>query len=139
MTVHMACDQFAATQQVRTRKRDAGAIAYFSGCAAEASVARVYVDRGCTLLESRGRGQAGEIDLIFEQEGVLLFVEVKKASSFDVAAERLSAAQARRIHMAASEYLEQAPNGQLSDMRFDLALCNGTGQVEIREGAFSHF
>ena len=139
MTLHVVPEKFAATQTVDMRKRDAGAMAYFSGCAAEASVARVYVDGGCTLLESRWRGQSGEIDLIFEQAGTLLFVEVKKARSFDAAAERLSAAQARRIHMAASEYLAQAPNGQLSDMRFDLALCNGAGEVEIREGAFSHF
>lgn len=139
MTVHMACDQFAATQQVRTRKRDAGAMAYFSGCAAEASVARDYVARGLTLLDTRWRGQSGEIDLIFEDAGELVFVEVKKARSFDAAADRLSAAQARRIHMAALEYLEFAPNGQMSEMRFDLALCNQAGEVEIREGAFSHF
>lgn len=139
MTLHVVPERLMSTRSVDARKRDAGAMAYFSGCAAEASVARTYVERGCTLLESRWRGQSGEIDLIFEQAGMLLFVEVKKARNFDAAAERLSAAQARRIHLAASEYLAHAPNGQLSDMRFDLALCNGSGEVEIREGAFSHF
>lgn len=139
MTVHVASDQFVATRQVRSRRRNAGAMAYFSGCAAEASVAQAYVARGLTLLESRWRGLSGEIDLIFEDAGELVFVEVKKARSFDAAAERLSHAQARRIHMAASEYLEYAPNGQMSQMRFDLALCNQAGEVELREGAFSHF
>ncbi|MEL7254656.1 MAG: YraN family protein [Pseudomonadota bacterium] len=134
MTVHVAPDQMLAT-----RKRDQGAQAYFSGCAAEAAVAKGYVARGCALLESRWRGDAGEIDLIFRDGDEVVFVEVKKARSFEVAAERLRPAQARRIHMAASEYLDHTPDGQLSLMRFDLALCNAAGEVDIREGAFSHF
>ena len=139
MTVQSAPRNLSAAQNVLERKRNAGAMAYFSGCAAEASVAEVYLARGLTLLESRWRGQSGEIDLVFEDAGELVFVEVKKARSFDAAAERLGHAQARRIHMAASEYLEFAPNGHMSPMRFDLGLCNQTGEVEIREGAFSHF
>ena len=71
MTIHVSPDQMLAT-----RKRDQGAMAYFSGCAAEASVARAYVDRGCDLLESRWRGQLGEIALILSDAGVLVFVEV---------------------------------------------------------------
>ncbi|MEO0371323.1 MAG: YraN family protein [Pseudomonadota bacterium] len=113
-------------------------MAYFSGCAAEASVARGYVDRGCDLLESRWRGQSGEIDLIFFDAGALVFVEVKKARSFDAAAQQLRPAQARRIHMAACEYLAHASDGQLSEMRFDLGLVNSAGEIDIREGAFSH-
>ncbi|MEM6588518.1 MAG: YraN family protein [Pseudomonadota bacterium] len=134
MTTHAAPDQV-----LETRKRDCGAMAYFAGCAAEAAVARAYVDRGCDVLESRWRGQSGEIDLIFQDAGELVFVEVKKARSFDAAAERLRPAQARRIHLAALEYLEFAPDGPLSLMRFDLAVCNAAGEVDIREGAFSHF
>ncbi len=134
MTVHMAPDHILST-----RKRDMGASAYFAGCAAESAVAKSYVERGCDLLESRWRGDAGEIDLILRDADEIVFVEVKKARSFDIAAERLRPAQARRIHMAASEYLEYTPHGQLSLMRFDLALCNAVGDVDIREGAFSHF
>lgn len=121
------------------KKRDAGALAYLSGCAAEAAVARDYVERGYHLLECRWRGRAGEIDLIFAQADALIFVEVKKARNFHIAAERLSLAQARRIHDAASEYLVHAPNGSLTEMRFDLALSNQAGEIDIREGALSHF
>ena len=96
------------------------------------------VDRGFDLLESRWRGQSGEIDLIFSDAGVLVFVEVKKARNFDAAAQQLRPAQAQRIHLAACEYLANAPDGQLSDMRFDLALVNAGGDIDIREGAFSH-
>lgn len=134
MTDHMTSDR-----SICARKSDAGAMAFFAGCAAEASVARAYIDRGCDLLETRWRGQSGEIDLIVRDAGQLVFVEVKKARSFEAAAERLRPAQARRIHMAASEYLVHAPDGQLSEMRFDLGLCNAAGDVQIRDGAFSHF
>ncbi|MEM7732380.1 MAG: YraN family protein [Pseudomonadota bacterium] len=134
MKIHMGPDHL-----LETRKCDSGAMAYFAGCAAEATVARAYVDRGCDLLESRWRGQSGEIDLIFLDAGELVFVEVKKARSFDAASERLRPAQMRRIHLAASEYLDHAPDGPLSLMRFDLAVCNAAGEVDIREGAFSHF
>ena len=133
MTKHETPDQMPAT-----RKRNDGAVAYFSGCAAETSVARAYVERGCELLESRWRGPSGEIDLIFSDAGELVFVEVKKARSFDAAVERLRPAQARRIHMAACEYLDHTPCGPLTPMRFDLALVNATGETDIREAAFSH-
>lgn len=139
MTWNVRSDQLLDHRPATRRKRDAGAMAYFAGCAAEASVARAYVDRGWDLLESRWRGQSGEIDLIFSDAGALVFVEVKKARSFDAAAHRLSVQQARRIHLAAEEYLGHVPGGAFTDMRFDLALCNQAGEIEIREGAFSHF
>ena len=132
-------DQMIDHNPVSRRKHDAGAMAYLSGCAAEASVARAYVDRGYDLLEIRWRGRSGEIDLIFSDAGALVFVEVKKARSFDAAAWRLNVAQARRIHSAAEEYLAHVPSGALTDMRFDLALCNQVGEIEIRDGLLSHF
>jgi putative endonuclease len=122
-----------------SHKRDIGARAYLSGCAAEEAVARTYADQDYDLMEVRWRGQSGEIDLVFRKNDVFVFVEVKKARSFDAAAQRLGRAQAKRIHGAAAEYVAQAPMGQLTDMRFDLALCNQSGEIEIREGAFSHF
>ena len=139
MNLHIRSDLKPHHHPVTRRKSDMGAMAYFSGCAAEAGVARDYVDRGYNLLENRWQGQSGEIDLIFSDAGVLVFVEVKKAVSFDAAASRLSVAQARRIHLAAEEYLAHMPSGALTDMRVDLALCNQVGAIEIREGAFSHF
>lgn len=132
-------DRARAVCGVVAGKRDAGAMAHFSGFAAEASAARDYVARGCILLESRWRGDAGEIDLIFQDGACLVFVEVKKARSFESAATRLSVVQARRIHLAAAEYLGWSDQSADAEMRFDLALCNASGEIEIREGAFSHF
>ena len=126
------------TVPVRDR-RDAGRRADLSGRAAETGVADLYQRLGYDLLETRWRGQSGEIDLIFGQGDLLIFTEVKSAQRFDNAIASLRPAQIRRIHSAASEYLAHAPNGQLSDVRFDLAVVNGAGQIEIMENAFGHF
>lgn len=120
-------------------KRDRGKRSDLSGRAAEARVLEAYQSQGYVLRESRWRGQGGEIDLIFNHAACLVFVEVKKARSIDAAINSLRPAQMRRIHAAAAEYLAHAPNGQLSDVRFDLAVMDGGGRVEIIENAFGHF
>ena len=131
---------FANYPRTRFARSDfAGQRADLSGRAAEEQVARAYSGRGAELLETRWRGKGGEIDLIFGQGEVLVFTEVKKARSIDAAICSLRPAQMRRIHAAASEYLAHAPNGQLSDVRFDLAVMDAIGRVEIIENAFGHF
>ena len=95
--------------------------------------------QGLTLVARRWRGQGGEIDLIFRDGILYIFMEVKKARSFDAALKSLKPSQMRRIHSAASEYLIHSPQGQLSDVRFDLALVDEKGRVEIRQDAFGHF
>ncbi len=120
-------------------RQDAGQRADLSGRAAEVRVAAEYERRGFRLAECRWRGTGGEIDLIFSKDGLLIFVEVKKARSIDAAICSLRPAQMSRIHAAASEYLNHAPNGQLSDVRFDLAAMDSTGHIHIIENAFGHF
>jgi putative endonuclease len=106
---------------------------------AEKIVAQAYQSLGACLWEKRWRGQGGEIDMILRHGQEIVFCEVKKARSFDEAIARLSPDQMRRIHHAASEYLGQVPSGQLSEVRFDLALVDECGQVQIIQSAFSHF
>lgn len=110
-----------------------GAVAYHSGVAAEHSVARSYEDRGYRVRERRWRGQGGEIDLILESETGLVFVEVKKSRSFARAIEQLSQRQLNRICMAANEYVGNEPNQMDTEMRFDLALVDSHGVVEVVE------
>ncbi len=129
----------AARPVIPGARREKGLCAQLSGAAAEEAVARVYDDRGADLLEARWRGEGGEIDLIFDEGGVIVFCEVKKARSIDEAITRLRPRQAARIHAAATEYFALLPLGQLSEVRFDLAAVDGRGQVQILEGAFSHF
>ena len=84
----------------------------------------------------RWRGAGGEIDLILRDVNTLVFVEVKKSRSFARAAERISPRQIARILNAAEEFLAGEPAGQLTDIRFDAALVDATGAIEIRQNAF---
>lgn len=81
----------------------------------------------------------GEIDLIFLENGVYVFCEVKASDTVEGAMSLLRPAQMQRIHVAASEYLGQTPDGQLSEVRFDLAVMDGQGIVTVMENALGHF
>ena len=114
-----------------------GRTSYHAGCAAEDGVAAEYERQGCTILRRRWRGRAGEIDLIAEKDGALIFVEVKKSGSFAAAAARITTRQVGRIFAAAEEYAFAGPRGSLTDFRVDLALVDAHGAVELRENAFA--
>jgi putative endonuclease len=116
-------------------RHHAGQMAHHGGVSAELSVERHYARRGHVLLARRWRGSSGEIDLVFRSDAGFVFVEVKKSRSFAMAARRVSDAQKRRILAAASEFVAGEPEGQLSPMRFDVALCDATGAIEILENA----
>ena len=113
-----------------------GAVSYHAGLAAEDIVATDYLRRGFALREKRWRGPGGEIDLIFEKAGALSFVEVKKARDFAVAAARITQRQIERIYASAGGYLATMPNGMDTESRFDAALVDGSGDLEILENAF---
>ncbi|GAA6182407.1 YraN family protein [Shimia sp. NS0008-38b] len=121
------------------RKQDVGRASYLAGQSAEDCVLRHYEARGLTLAKSRWRGKAGEIDLILREGAVLVFVEVKKSKSFDRAAVRLQPKQIQRLMQAAEEFSGGEPQGLLTEMRFDVALVNGQGQVHILENALWDF
>lgn len=116
-----------------------GELSFRKGQNAEKLVAISYERQGAALLETRWRGSSGEIDLILQDDSEIVFCEVKTSSCRDAAIASLQPKQMQRIHAAASEYLNCAPKGQLSDVRFDLAVVDGTGRVEILKSAFSHF
>ncbi len=112
-----------------------GSMAHHAGDAAEQIVARAYADRGLELAKTRWRGQAGEIDLILRDGDAVVFVEVKKSRNPDQAALRLGPRQIERIYAAGGEFLANEPKGQLTDVRFDVALVGAMGQVQILENA----
>ncbi len=117
-------------------KRRAGAMGYHAGVSAEAQVAAHYQRSGRGIAARRWRGRSGEIDLIAREGDGLVFIEVKKSRDFARAAERVTPRQMQRICAAASEYLSDTPRGQLTDVRFDVALVNGRGEIDILENAF---
>jgi putative endonuclease len=119
-------------------KQIQGSVSYYAGQAAENAVAQDYVRRGYTLACERWRGKRGEIDLIMRSDADLIFVEVKKSESFERAALRVSRRQIDRIMGSAEEFLAGEPNGALTNVRFDVALVDQTGQLRIVENAFGH-
>ena len=110
-----------------------GKVNYLAGMAAEDAVAADYAKRGHPVAARRWRGSRGELDLVLRDGERLIVVEVKKARDFANAAMHLTRAQVARIHGAASEYVAGEPKGQLTDLRFDVALVDATGQIEIIE------
>lgn len=113
-----------------------GARAHHAGEAAEEIVARHYENRGYRVTECRWRGAGGEIDLILQGTDGLVFVEVKHSSTSAAAALRITQGQIERIYASAGQYLDTQPQGQLTPVRFDAALVNGSGAVEVIENAF---
>lgn len=113
-----------------------GQRAHLNGAAGEEIALRAYRARGCICLAQRWRCAAGEIDLVLRDGEEVVFAEVKTARRRDTAAARIAHAQMARIAAAASVYLAQMPQGQLTAMRFDVVLVFGTGDVEIIENAF---
>ncbi|MFN3606384.1 MAG: YraN family protein [Cypionkella sp.] len=108
-----------------------GLKSYHAGLAAEAQVAKFYERRGHTIAARRWRGAGGEIDLIARNGAQVIFIEVKQSRTHDMAAQHLSARQIARLYSAAAEFVENEPLGQLTEVRLDAALVDGTGQIEI--------
>lgn len=114
-----------------------GRTSYHAGLAAEDIVAKEYARRDVQLAHSRWRGKAGEIDLVLREGARVVFVEVKKSNSFEAAAQRVSRRQMDRIYAAASEFIGREPDGQLTEVRFDVAVVDQRGAVQILENAFA--
>ena len=114
-----------------------GATSYHAGRCAEDNVAQLYRSAGQKVVAQRWRGQAGEIDLIALDGEEVIFIEVKKSRTHAAAAERLSAWQMQRIWQTASEFLGTVPSGQNTASRFDVALVDAVGRIEILQNAFA--
>ncbi|MDZ4096887.1 MAG: YraN family protein [Paracoccaceae bacterium] len=114
-----------------------GLVSYRSGLAAEDAVARLYSRSGRPIAATRWRGQSGEIDLIARDGAEVIFIEVKKAATHALAAARLSSRQMGRIYASAAEFLAGEPAGQNTDSRFDVALVDALGRIEIVPNAFA--
>ena len=135
MTYHIDEQNFQGVAVPQAR-RQRGRTAWLSGAMAEDQVASLYQGQGYGLVAKRWRGKGGEIDLILRQGDCHVFVEVKKSASHHMAALRLDRRQMDRICMAASEFCGSLPTGQRSEMRFDLAMVDSVGRIEVIENAF---
>lgn len=137
MTYEPAPRAFQNAQTVALQRESRGRMSYLAGLAAEDAVAAEYCARGYVLLEKRWRGRCGEIDLIFADGFGVVMVEVKKSHSFDAAMSHITARQIKRLFATAEEFVATRPLGNLTDIRFDVALMDQHAQVSVLENAFS--
>ena len=93
-------------------------------------VARLHLEgKGYAVLAANFRCRAGEIDIVAEQGGQLVFVEVKarRGDAFGTAEESISPARAERLAEVAEEFLRTGHGGVLSSgtqWRIDLVCLN---------------
>lgn len=107
-----------------------------AGARAEDRCAELLRGAGLRLLERNWRCRLGEIDLIAEERGVLVFAEVRMRRSwgFGGAGESVTAAKQARLIAAARLYLSRQPQ---SECRFDVFLVDGpAGDVRWIRNAF---
>ena len=116
-----------------------GRSAYLSGLSAEDQAARAYLKRGAELLARRHRNEGGEIDLILLEDGILVFVEVKRRKNRTELAESITERQWQRLGLAANHYMISHSNetGTIRGCRFDAVLIDAEGHLEIIENARS--
>lgn len=95
------------------------------------------IARGLKLLVRNYRTRLGEIDLVLDDHGTLVFLEVRKRShpAFGGAAESITAAKRARIVAAARHYLARSRRD--SPCRFDAVLVDANDHVEWVRDAFT--
>jgi putative endonuclease len=93
------------------------------GARAETLAATYLKARGLRLLARNFRVRGGEIDLVAQEGGATVFVEVRlrRSSRFGGAAESITAAKRRRLILAARHWLLE--HGE-TPCRFDCILLN---------------
>ena len=107
-----------------------------AGARAEDQCAELLRAAGLRLLERNWRCRLGEIDLIAEERGVLVFaaVRMRRGWGFGGAGESVTPAKRARLVAAARLYLSRRPEAQC---RFDVFLVDGpAGDVKWLRDAF---
>lgn len=98
--------------------------------------ARVFLTRrGLRVVERNYRAPCGEIDLVMDDRGTLVFVEVRYRNSvrFGGAAESVDARKQARLRATAEHYLQKYKKTGKKPCRFDIvAIGPGTGDIEVQ-------
>lgn len=107
-----------------------------AGKQAENLAASFLQKQGLRLVARNYRCRMGEIDLIMEQGGTLVFVEVRmrRGAGFGGAAASITGNKQRKLIHAAQHYLQQ--QAKLPPCRFDALLLEGL-KIEWIKDAFS--
>lgn len=94
---------------------------------------------GYRILERNFRCKLGEIDLIAEEAGVLVFLEVKyrKSSQYGTPAEAVTPAKQRKICRAADFYRMSRRISESRECRFDVVSILGE-RIQLYKDAFPY-
>ena len=88
------------------------------------------LSRGCTLLERNYRNRRGEIDLVVQENGTVVFIEVKHWTTYseeDIGL-AVDGRKKSRILQAAKSFLSEHPEYEEAKLRFDLIFVPGNGK-----------
>lgn len=109
------------------------------GAVHEEKAAEYLRSLGYRILERNFRCRLGEIDLIAEEAGILIFLEVKyrKSSQYGTPAEAVTPAKQRRICRAADFYRMSRHVSGSRSCRFDVVSILGE-QIEVYRDAFPY-
>jgi putative endonuclease len=95
--------------------------------------------RGYAILERRYRTRYGEIDIVAEEQGTIVFVEVKarEDATFGTAAEQVTTHKQRKVASRAVEYLARK---RVTDRpcRFDVVAIDCAGTAEQTITVYAH-
>lgn len=112
------------------------------GAAAEQRALRLLTSSGLRLLARNWVAPRGELDLIMQDQGCIVFVEVRQRHHFRITSAGATIdkrKQARIIH-AAQHYLQSRSFREPPDCRFDVVTVDGApdrGQLRWIKQAFS--
>jgi len=121
------------------RRVQRGKTAYHRGVAAELSVEQLYQKKCATILGRRVKTPYGELDLVAEQNGALIFIEVKARRHENGWDSPVSARQWQRLKNAANHYMLPilSETGVQPGCRFDVAMVDRIGKITLYENACS--
>lgn len=110
------------------------------GQAGEALAADALRQRGYTILQRNFRTPCGEIDLVAQHDGAIVFIEVKmrRTALYGSPAEAVHGMKKRRIVQSAQYYLQQQGSPEVR-VRFDvvaITMLADNPEVEIFRDAF---
>ena len=121
---------------VAARRATTGRQAQARGLVAEAAACAALERDGWRVLARRLQTGAGEIDIVAEQDGVLVFAEVKARPNLATAAGALGVRQQARLLGAGEAALAAHPDWGRAGVRFDVLLVDAAGRVRRIADAF---
>jgi putative endonuclease len=117
----------------RTMARDSSA----KGRAGEDAAARLLEQAGFTIIERNFRSEAGEVDIVAEDHGTLVFVEVKAWNTYGIESLEFSInkKKQKKIIQTAKFFLESHREYSNNQIRFDVVFI-GPGFARHLASAF---